>query len=216
MLLLIGITYITISNVGGVESQALNIAKRYITMRSMEFIILGLLFFKDMTIYEMNSHFKETLSLIYAASYGSLQNATKKQLKADLISVRPIVERGRSKKVYSITPSGREAFFQWMEEPINPSKLEVSMLSKMFFLGLVPSIEKRKMIVKTMIEAAESVKEELESRKAGLKDLELTSEEMDIARFQFKTLDYGILAHRTGLEWLKQVYGELVRSGKSF
>ena len=71
----------------------------------MEFIILGILLFKDMTIYEINTSFKKGLFLIYSASYGSLQNAVKKLLKKEFITFRETVENGRNKKIYSIAPS---------------------------------------------------------------------------------------------------------------
>ena len=77
----------------------------------MEYIILGLLLFKEMTIYEMNSSFKKGLSLIYSASYGSLQNATKKLIKTEWIHFTQTIENGRNKKIYSISDQGKAAFY---------------------------------------------------------------------------------------------------------
>lgn len=175
----------------------------------MEFIILGLLLLKEMTIYEMNSQFKGGLALIYAASYGSLQNGTRKLLKNQLIDYRETVEKGRMKKIYSITDKGQEAFYSWMEGSINPQKLEVTMLSKVYFLGLVECTEKKISIIKNIREVATATKGEMEALRESLSSLNLGEKEKKIGQFQFKTLDYGILAHQTGLSWLWDLHTEL-------
>jgi len=80
----------------------------------MDFIVLGILLYKPLTIYEINSFFENGLFLIYAASYGSLQNAIKKLLKNDWIEFEEVVENGRNKKIYSLKKKGTQAFFTWM------------------------------------------------------------------------------------------------------
>jgi len=176
----------------------------------MEYIILGLLFFKDMTIYEMNSNFKESLSLIYSASYGSLQNATKKLLKTDLINFSQTIDNGRNKKIYRISDLGKAAFLSWMmQNEISPGKLEVTMLSKIYFLGLIESIEDKMSIIHGLLKTATIVTDEMKSFRGSLSALQLSDDQLSIAKYQFKTLDYGIMAHDSGLSWLKDFYSEL-------
>ncbi len=175
----------------------------------MENIILGLLMLKEMTIYEMNASFQQGLSLIYSASYGSLQNATKKLLNTNLIDFTANVENGRNKKIYKITEKGISAFFSWMYGEISANKLEVSMLSKIFFLGLIDSHEGKQEIIQGIMDVTTSETQKLEAVREGLSGLELSDEQNDIAKYQFKTLDYGIMSHHAGLEWLKKSFGDL-------
>lgn len=172
----------------------------------MEFMVLGLLFFGEMTIYELNNNFKRGLSLIYSASYGSLQNAVKKLLKAEKITFRETVEGGRNKKYYAVNDTGRQAFSQWMlgESPLN--KLETTMLSKVYFLGLVESPEDQKKVLAELIEKAEGVTGELMAYDESLQDMEIPEEAMGIAKYQMSTLNYGVRSHGVAVDWLKELY----------
>src|SRR5512139_1502134 len=105
----------------------------------MEHVVLGLLMIQSLTIYGLNRAFKQGISLFYSASYGSLQTAVKNLLGKGWIVFEERVDHGRNKKVYSITEQGRRAFYEWMLEEIPANKLEVTALSKVFFLGLMTS-----------------------------------------------------------------------------
>lgn len=178
----------------------------------MEFIILGLLMFKNLTIYEINRHFKENMSLIYSASYGSIQNAILKLSKREEISFNEIVESGRNKKIYSINPSGIKAFYTWMMDDVKTNKLEVQMLSKIYFLGLIKTKEDKLSIVGNILNEAKSQLDEIEALDEELSNLTLDEETMSIAKYQFKTLDYGLMSHRHGYKWLQELYTEIENS----
>jgi DNA-binding PadR family transcriptional regulator len=162
-----------------------------------------------MTIYELNAAFKQGLSLIYAASYGNLQYAVKKLLNEKFIEFKEAVENGRNKKIYHVTENGMQSFFGWMESEIPVTKLETTMLSKVFFLGLIKNSEKRVEIVMEMISKAEQVEKGLLQMNEELGRLNLPVEAMEIAQFQFKTLDYGIMAHGAGKRWLYELLDEI-------
>ncbi len=171
----------------------------------MEFIILGILLFKDMTIYEINTSFKKGLFLIYSASYGSLQNAVKKLLKKEFITFRETVENGRNKKIYSIGPSGEQYFYDWMYDEVDVKKLETNILSKIYFLGFIKEKNDRLKIIDDMIQKTEKVRDELAGYSQMLNTLELNAYEKESAFYQFKTLDYGVMSHDAALEWLKKL-----------
>lgn len=180
----------------------------------MEYIVLGLLILKEMTIYELNSAFKQGLSLIYSASYGNLQYAVKKLLKDDLITFTERVENGRNKKIYEINEEGMKAFFFWMEAEIPVNKLETVMLSKVYFLGLVEDRAKKIAIVEEMIEKAEAVEAGLLMMDEDFTKMVLPDEAMKIAKYQFKTLDYGIMAHTAGKNWLNKLLADVKKEIK--
>lgn len=178
----------------------------------MHFLILGLLLFGPATIYELNRQFSQNLSLIYAASYGSLQTALKKLLNEGHVIFEERVEDGRNKKVYAITEAGSQAFYDWMQGPITISKLETEMLSKVFFLGLIEDEEAKKTILKGYLAQAKIALSSLYETKKMVSSLSLNETHQAIANYQFKTLDYGILAHESALSWLEEMITDLETS----
>lgn len=180
----------------------------------MEHIILGLLIYKNLTIYEINSAFKESLSLIYAASYGSIQNAIKKLLKNNMITFREVVDNGRKKKIYSIEPAGKQAFFQWMLDEINESKLETNMLIKVYFLGFIDSKEERLSIVKDIMEKVSEADNKIKALKSSL-DHSLSDSDKIMAKFPLKTLDYGVMSHGAAKEWIEDIYETIKNDARS-
>ncbi|MBI9048153.1 MAG: helix-turn-helix transcriptional regulator [Anaerolineaceae bacterium] len=175
----------------------------------MEYVVLGLLMIQDLTVYQLNQAFNSGLSLIYSASYGSLLSALKKLLKLDEIEFHETVENGRNKKIYHINKKGITHFMQWMHNDLPTNKMEEVALSKVFFLGLVESIDEKKKILQNIVQTVAAVESELEQLSESLAQIELDDEARKIFDFQFKTLDYGVMAHRNGKEWFQQLLDEL-------
>ncbi|MBI9102217.1 MAG: PadR family transcriptional regulator [Spirochaetales bacterium] len=162
-----------------------------------------------MTIYELNANFKQGLSLIYAASYGSLQHGVKKLLEKGLIKFRETVQNGRNKKIYQIKDSGRKVFFDWMVAELPLNNLETIILSKIYFLGLIEDKNTIIFMIEEMIKKTESVENNLKMLDSELSELSLPEESLKIAKYQFKTLDYGIMAHSSAIQWLKELLQEI-------
>jgi PadR family transcriptional regulator, regulatory protein AphA len=175
----------------------------------MENVVLGLLILRNQTLYELNKAFEQGISLFYSASYGSLQTAIKNLVKKGFIDFEEQVDNGRNKKVYFITSEGKEAFFEWMDADIPTKKLEVTALSKVYFLGLVNSTEQRKQIIEEIIKKIEMVEKELKGLNNEIKEYEIPDELKNISFYQVKTLHYGIQAHTFAKEWFETLLREL-------
>lgn len=175
----------------------------------MEFVVLGLLIIQSMTLYDLNQAFKQGISMFYSASYGSLQIAVKNLLGKEMIVFEEMVDRGRNKKVYSITARGREAFYGWMLDEIPVNKLETTALSKVYFLGLIEDVEQRRQIVREILAKIQIVEAHLNQMDAQLQGLELPEPMRRITRYSWKTLDYGIQAHAMAREWFEALLADL-------
>lgn len=171
----------------------------------MEYVVLGLLLIEDMTIYLIKKNFSGNISLFYSDSMGGLQAAIKSLLNKGFISFRDTVENGRKKKVYSITESGKKAFYEWMWEEIPEKKLEEGVLSRVYFLGLFGK-EDRKSILDKIILQVKNSEEFLALKEKELAEIELPDNYKDVFKYQFSTLKYGLLQHRAALKWLKDLY----------
>lgn len=178
----------------------------------MEHVILGLLIIQNLTIYGLNQTFKQGISMFYSASYGSLQTSVKNLLARGMIVYQQQVENGRTKKVYSITEQGRQEFFQWMVAEIPENKLEVTALSKVFFLGLIEDVETRQEILREILRKIDLVQGQLSQMDQQLNQYEVPNAYRDIFKFQMKTLNYGIQAHAFGRKWFQALLDELENS----
>ncbi|MCM1988885.1 PadR family transcriptional regulator [Oceanirhabdus seepicola] len=177
----------------------------------MEFIILGLLILKPMTGYEIQQFLKKNLSTICSNSAGSVQTALKKLSLQDSIEFEEYVEKGKNKKLYSITEKGRTNFLEWIVTPMQTKKVKNMELSKLFFLGIAPKEERRKSILgyiaqlETVKAVLISIKEEFEHMKSG----EILDTEdkflQDVFIYQGYTLEYGIDSAEFEIEWYKKL-----------
>ncbi len=174
----------------------------------MEFCVLGLLMMRDMTIYQLNRTFMTSLSLFYSASLGSLQVALKKLLAKNLVTCREDRTGPRIRKTYSIEASGREAFLSAMHSDIPRNKLEVTALSRLFFLGLLPDGSARETILARIVGAIGEALADLELAGTGLESLPMPADLRTVFGYQKKTLEYGIMAHRAALTWFEAVLAE--------
>lgn len=175
----------------------------------MENVILGLLMIQSLTLYELNQSFKQGISMFYSASFGSLQAAVKSLLRKGWIVFEERVEHGRNKKVYSINEAGRAAFYQWMLAEIPSNKLEVTALSRVYFLGLIPTVAQQKQILVEILNKIQQVHGELNQMNAELSRLEIPAEYQGILKYQLKTLDYGIQSHVFAREWFVSLLRDL-------
>jgi PadR family transcriptional regulator, regulatory protein AphA len=175
----------------------------------MENVILGLLTIQSLTLYGLAQAFKQGISMFYSASYGSLQVAVRHLLSKGMVVYEEKVKRGRNQKVYSITPAGRQAFLEWMLDEIPASKLEVTALSKVYFLGLIESRAQRKQIVQGILGKVEQVQGELDAANDSLSQMAIPRAYQEVFRYQIKTLDYGRQAHIFARKWFKALLGEI-------
>lgn len=178
----------------------------------MENVVLGLLIIQPLTLYELNRAFKQGISMFYSASYGSLQTAVKNLLTKGLVVFEERVDKGRHKKVYTITPPGREAFYAWMLAETPVTKLEVTALAKVFFLGLVPGVTQKKQIVAEILAKIRLVQDQLGEMMADLSQLGVPAACQDVFKYQLLTLDYGLQAHAFARKWFRAVLNDLEAS----
>ena len=108
----------------------------------MEYLILGLLILSPMTGYELQQFIKNNLSLICSHSAGSIQTAIAKLKNQGKITCQDTSQGKRIKKVFLITDCGRQAFSDWVAQPMQADKVKNMELSKLFFLGLADKKER--------------------------------------------------------------------------
>ncbi|MTH67204.1 PadR family transcriptional regulator [Agromyces bracchium] len=171
-------------------------------------VILGLLILLGpQTLYSLNTQFQRGPSLFYRASFGSLQSALRGLVASGYVTVEGVVEGGRSKKFHTITDEGVAAFHAWIRSPLAGGDLEVAALSRLFLLGLVDDADERRDILDHITSEVERELARLEEFAAALDEQAraVPEEYREVFRYQRATLDYGLMAHRAGLAWFREL-----------
>ena len=137
-------------------------------------IILGLLLFRSLSIYEIKKAIDGTVSFFYSSSYGNIVPALKKLEKNDLVTINENVVNGRNRKEYTMTDKGREKFKSWLSQEINIGKIQDEALLRFFFITEL-STEAR-------IELLEGYVDKLKSKTAELNLIRDETMKMEIPR----------------------------------
>ena len=154
-------------------------------------IILGMLSLKELTVYDLKKALDKSINHFYTTSYGSIHPALVKLEKNEMVEISEFVDRGRSKKLYSITEKGKTDFKQWLSGDIHVSRLKEDSLVKLFFFGMLDS-ESRRSIIGNYLVAIDDAMKSLQQLREQVQKVEVPDEFSNIARFQIETLNYGI------------------------
>ena len=206
----------------------------------MDKLILGLLMIKHFTVYEIRQVMRQNFSSMCSDSLGSIQAALKKLSQQGAVTYSEYVEKGKMKKEYASTASGRILFLEWLKTPIDMSKNKNMDLGKFLFMGYLPKKDQLQMLDLTIegleveVQEFEAVKdairytEEQEKVKAYLEqnshlatELIETSQAADLAEsisqigyFEMKTLEFGLDSARFQLDWFTKLRQQLAENEK--
>jgi PadR family transcriptional regulator, regulatory protein AphA len=170
----------------------------------VEFVILGLLALRAMTVYEINKALERGVSLFYSASFGSINAAIGKLLEKGWVSGEEKVENGRNKKVFHLTPAGQQAFQDWLISDIEAEKVKDPGLTRLYFMGFAP-IPERIRVLEAHIEKLRRSLESLEHIHQQSIETETPPGLEDARRFQMYTLDYGRAFYAFNIAWYQNL-----------
>jgi DNA-binding PadR family transcriptional regulator len=86
----------------------------------VKFPILGFLRESEATGYDLKRRFQNPVGFFYRVSDGSIYPALKKLAREGLVTMRNERQGRRARKVYAITPKGRQHFARMLREPAQP------------------------------------------------------------------------------------------------
>ena len=193
----------------------------------MDIIILGLLMIQNSTIYEIRKAIETNFTNISSSSTGSIHSAINKLQGKNFILVNEFVENSVNKKVYEITVAGKEYFYENITKPMLYKDKNME-LGKFIFMGFVPK-EKRSGLIEAYIS---ELKKELDAlliissgtqpryafdenyieylKSKGMSK-DITNETfMDIALFQYATLDLAIAKIEFEIKWFENFKQKLL------
>ena len=172
----------------------------------MNELILGLLMMGNLTTYDIRKSIQSGMNMLSTDSMGNIHAAIKKLLGNGYITFEELVSNGKFKKVYSITPEGREYFYSWINSPFEVNHKRQAESKKLFFMSFSDK-ENRGPRIKEYVDAMKVEKEELTKiLNQAVLDLEALPEELkEIGKFQFLTIQYGLDMIDFEIKWYEQL-----------
>jgi DNA-binding PadR family transcriptional regulator len=170
---------------------------------AIENMILGCLSYGPKTGYEIKSIIMMSTSWFYNASYGSIYPILKKHETNGLVTSEEVVDNGRYKRIYQLTPAGQVALKEWMLEAPHLMTVKYEMWSLFFFKILQP--EQR-------IQQVEQHIDQLLLFRQELQEVETVADEK-ADPFQRLILDWGEDLYTFLIKWYQELLNKL-RTGE--
>ena len=172
-------------------------------MRTLKYAILGLLMQSPMTGYDISKAFGVGLGSFWSAKHSQIYPELKRLAEEGLIRYSTVIQGEKlEKKLYEITPSGKQDFLAWLDQdqPLDPTPKDVfrlrsyysQWLSEEAYLELLQKqIEKRQIKL-------EFLSHSLQVSYDGVDPRTLTG----AARGDYLVLLGAVMRERTYMDWL--------------
>jgi DNA-binding PadR family transcriptional regulator len=106
-------------------------------------ILLGSLFDKNLSGYDLKKLFSLSFTFFSGLSYGSIYPALKKLEGEGLITMKlEIQESNPNRKVYTITEAGKQVFLNSLKSPFGLERYKNAFLMRMFFFARLSKKER--------------------------------------------------------------------------
>ena len=168
-------------------------------------VILGLLCTEPMSGYELKGTIERTVGHFWSESYGQIYPALRR-LEADgLVTGEDAAQGGRKRRIFRITPAGRERLAGWLAEPPHASPMRNELLLKVFFGQFAPVGSLQAHLGATLAASRRSEG----TMQAIITQLEAEEADADELRFWLLTLDLGRRVARARAEWAQAALAQL-------
>ena len=180
-------------------------------MRQTDYVVLGLLSESPMTGYQIKKIIDVRFSFFWNESYGQLYPSLKSLKERGLIDeVTEVSARNRSRKSFTITPSGMEELKNWLRQPVEHETVRLGILLKMYFSNLAED----DVIINHLLQ----FKAEHENNLSTLQQFQ--TELKPIARHHanhervLQVIDFGIKTNEAYLAWCSETIESLKAGGE--
>jgi PadR family transcriptional regulator AphA len=175
-------------------------------LTGFEQVLLGMIFDRPSTGYDLKRRFATTPLGVYQPSSGALYPALDRLERRGLLRSQPPppAGHGRPRRLYQLTDEGRQAHLDWVREPVVPETVAQDLgLHLLRFAMMAPVLPD------------EAVRDFLDSLRAALAGfvavLERQVDAMDPAGNPYARLavEHGLAVHRASLTWAEQAITRL-------
>lgn len=169
---------------------------------SLQHGILGFLCYGTMTGYELSKAFSSSVQFFWHAQNSQIYSVLEKLEKNKLVTHETIVQTDRpNKKLYTITPAGREEFLSWLsEENRNATDdFKSAFLMKVFFSGNIPP-QKSCAMLKQFVADCETYLNSMQEIPGSIHRYEQSVDSYSALYWSF-TADFGYCYLKMCIDW---------------
>lgn len=164
-------------------------------------ILLGSLFDKSLSGYDLKKLFSLSFAFFSGLSYGSIYPALKKLEQEGLITMKlEIQENAPNRKVYTITEAGKRTFLESLKSPFGLENYKNELLMRMFFFEHL-SKEERLAAAQDYLDQVKEVAGRLEAVKPEV--------EANADRYQFMCFQFGLRFSKDLIRNVERVIADL-------
>jgi DNA-binding PadR family transcriptional regulator len=171
------------------------------SLKSFHHFILGLLTQEPMSGYDIKRFLQSLGWLVGSPSYGAIYPALHALLQDNFVTVQVLSDENKPpRKIYTITPAGKQALHEWIHQPFTPSTSTRAFTMRLILAdhlsteGLIAHLQQRY--------------EQVIDHRTGLEQMEdEQSSEMDAGHRL--TIDYGMAIANAELLWLQDTLRQL-------
>lgn len=180
---------------------------------SLDYAILGFLNYRPLSGYDLKKMFDTSVQHFWTADQSQIYRILARLAKQKWVQVEVIEQTSRpDRKIYHITPLGKEALLEWINGPIPIQDSRSAPLVQIFFSAqlsneqLIQKFETISAIARTTLERYDVVPQQAQPY---VESIQSPRE----AFCWFLTLEMGIYSARALLEWSESVLQRL-RAGQ--
>lgn len=170
---------------------------------SLKHAILTLLETEEGSGYDLLKRFQQRLGFFWNASHQQIYAQLKSMRNEQLIEFEVEAQDNKpDKKVYSLTPQGREALQQWIANPVKTNKINDALLVKLYAghladtATLLEEIESHRSTHQRMLDTFVALEGEYQHS---------SQQEQRAIALPYLTLRRGILGEQAWLAWADEV-----------
>lgn len=186
---------------------------------SLEYGILGFLWNKDLSGYELKKAFDISCTFIWSANQGQIYRTLENMLKKGLVDITETAPGLRhEKKTYCITKQGRAALKSWLEEEtLTESPVRNEALLKLFHMAkadpdrAVAQVDK---LIATKKQIAAIFDQMTITRAEEYREVLDLAEDSPDYRLNLFLSKWGYLREQAFLSYLEQYRAEILKLGR--
>jgi PadR family transcriptional regulator AphA len=161
---------------------------------SPEYALLGILMSGPKHGYEMHSYFSSHMDQFWRLSMSQIYALLKRMEKKGVVTSKAELQNNKpTKKIFFITPTGKEGFLNWVYSPVNHVRnLRIEFMAKLFFIKEL-KLQRATDIIDKQIEILHEKLHILQDPK-----------EKSMDEFQKALHSFKIAQTNSAIEWLKE------------
>lgn len=167
------------------------------------YAVLGLLTYGERSGYDLTKLIEQSIGFFFTPAKSQIYSELKRLVSLGYASEREVEqERRPDKRVYAITPEGRNALRGWLEGPdVPPDEVKSTFMVKLFF-GHHMSRE-------AVLEQLEEVRRQAVEGLKHLETIEKTIKGEDSLFYPYLTLKCGLKYCRAQIRWAEETIREV-------